>query len=115
MACGKIVERSQATCCRGTRSINFTTVAGWSTPAALTVNLISNFEVFNVVYPNQYTFVTNNSGITITRYVGSSNAVTVPDMLGALPVNVIGIGAFEASSVTSVVLGDNITDIGNVA
>jgi hypothetical protein len=60
----------------------------------------------------QFTYVTNNSTITITGYTGPGGAVTIPDTLDGLPVTCIGSNAFEqATSVTNITISTNVTSI----
>jgi hypothetical protein len=57
-----------------------------------------------------------NPTVTITRYTGSAEAVTVPAEINGLPVVSVGGGAFErCSSIVSVSLPARITAIGNLA
>src|SRR5436309_3024678 len=59
----------------------------------------------------QFTFVTNNGAITITKYIGSGGAVVIPDMTNGYPVVSIGANAFSHSSsnLTSVTIPNSIT------
>ncbi len=68
----------------------------------------------------QFTFVTNNGAITITGYTGASNNVVIPSATNGFPVTSIGNGAFSNgqmiySRLTSFILPDSITNIGNSA
>jgi Leucine Rich Repeat (LRR) protein len=70
----------------------------------------------------QFLFTTNNGTITITAYTGPGGAVTIPSTINGLPVTTIGgyysaqwWGAFESSSLTSVVIPNSVTSIGDSA
>ena len=64
----------------------------------------------------QYTYVTNNSAITITGYTGAGGALTVSNSLNGLPVVSINDAVFQnLSSLTSVTIPSSITHIGQNA
>ena len=64
----------------------------------------------------QFTFVTNNGAITITRYIGSAGAVVIPDTTNGYPVVSIGANAFlYSSNLTSVNIPNSVTSIGDFA
>jgi hypothetical protein len=64
--------------------------------------------------PCAYTI--NNGTITITGYIGSGGAVTIPSMINGLPVTSIESNAFyQCSSVTSVTIPSSVTSIGDDA
>jgi hypothetical protein len=63
----------------------------------------------------QLTFTTNNGTITITGYTGSASDVTIPDTIDGLPVTSIGDGAFYGSYLNIVLIGNNVTNIGDYA
>ena len=63
----------------------------------------------------QFTFTTNNGATTITGYTGSNSLVTIPITLAGLPVVAISDWAFYSSSVTSVLISDGVTNIGDGA
>jgi BspA type Leucine rich repeat region (6 copies) len=74
----------------------------------------------------QFTYTTTNGTITITGYTGSGGAVTIPDTINGLPVTSIAnglvipmgepAGAFsECGSLTSVTVGNGVTNIGDYA
>ena len=42
-----------------------------------------------------FTYITNNGTITITRYIGTGGDVIIPSTISGLPVTTIGIQAFE--------------------
>lgn len=62
--------------------------------------------------PYQFTYVTNNDCITITGYTGPGGPVAIPDTINGIPVTSVGDYAFLNSSFTSVLIPDNITNIG---
>ena len=64
----------------------------------------------------QFTYQTNNGGITITRYTGSDGTVVIPSTINGLPVTCIGNWAFEdSSSMTNVTIPGSVTNIGDYA
>ena len=61
----------------------------------------------------QFTYQTNNGGITITSYRGSDGTVIIPSTTNGLPVTGIGDWAFEdASSMTNVTIPGSVIHIG---
>jgi hypothetical protein len=62
----------------------------------------------------QFTFMTNNGAITITKYTGSGGAVVIPSVTNGFPVTVIAgdKGAFSGAGVTSVAIPNSVTNIG---
>ena len=62
-----------------------------------------------------YTFTTNNGTITITGYLGSGGAVTIPGTINGLPVTSIGAYAFYWANLSSVAIGASVTNIGDCA
>ena len=63
-----------------------------------------------------YNFTTNTDNtLTITQYTGSGGPVTMPTNINGMSVIGIAEDAFESSSVTSVVIGGTVTDIGEGA
>jgi hypothetical protein len=63
----------------------------------------------------QFNYVTNNGAITITHYTGSDSAVIIPDTINDFAVVSIGPGAFYFSSITSVIIPNSVTNIGDSA
>lgn len=67
----------------------------------------------------QYTYTPNAGGITITGYSGSlSGTVAIPGSINGLLVTSIGNGAapvFSSSSLTSVMIPESVTNIGDYA
>jgi len=60
----------------------------------------------------QFNFITNNSGIVITRYTGSGADVAIPSMVNGLPVVGIDVSAMSGcQSVTNVTIPDSVTSI----
>ena len=69
-----------------------------------------------VVEARDYTYYTNNGTITITGYIGSGGAVSIPSMLDDMPVTGIESSAFNSSfRLTSVAIPGSVTRIGNWA
>ena len=60
----------------------------------------------------QFTFVTNNGTITITKYTGSGGTAVIPNTINGLLVTSITNDAFSASAVTSVTIPNSVTNIG---
>jgi hypothetical protein len=64
----------------------------------------------------QFTFTTNNGGLTITGYTGPPWAVIIPSTTNGYPVTSIGQGAFfECTRLTNVNIPDSVTSIGSSA
>jgi hypothetical protein len=64
----------------------------------------------------QFDFTTNNGTITITKYNGTNDVVTVPSTTNGYPVTSVGYIAFDCdcnrSYPTSVIIPDSVTNIG---
>ena len=64
----------------------------------------------------QFTYTTNNGGITITGYTGPGGAVAIPSTTNGLPVTGVGDLAFvDCTNVTSVTAPSSITNMGTCA
>ena len=60
----------------------------------------------------QYSYVTNQSTITITRFDCSADSAIIPSMINGLPVTQIGSGAFVGcDTLTSVTIPNGVTSI----
>ncbi|AKB34208.1 Chitin binding protein [Methanosarcina siciliae HI350] len=65
---------------------------------------------------SDFTYTSDGSSITITKYIGAGGIVLIPAEIEGLPVTTIGASAFRSSSVvTTVTIPDNVTTIGNDA
>jgi hypothetical protein len=65
---------------------------------------------------SQFTYITNNDALTITRYTGLGGDVTIPATINGLPVTSIGNAAFfESISLTSLTIPNSVTNIGAAA
>ncbi len=63
-----------------------------------------------------FNYTTNNGTITITGYIGRSDAVTIPDVINGLPVTGIADYAFPGgASLTSATIPSSVTNIGERA
>jgi hypothetical protein len=64
----------------------------------------------------QFNYTTNNGTITITKYIGSGGAVTIPNTIDGLPVSSIGSYAFAwCYSLSSITIPTSVTSIGDWA
>lgn len=74
-----------------------------------------------VIKPQDYVIATNSvsaknkPSVTIIRYTGSDQVVSIPRTLGGLPVTSIGPRAFYSCGLTKVVIGNRVTCIGTSA
>jgi hypothetical protein len=69
-----------------------------------------------VVQAQDYIYTTNNDGtLTITGYIGSGGAVSIPGTINDLPVSSIADWAFYSTDVTNVTIPDTVTNIGDGA
>jgi Na+-translocating ferredoxin:NAD+ oxidoreductase RnfD subunit len=60
----------------------------------------------------QFTFITNNGAITITKYTGPGGTVVIPSITNGYPVTTIGASAFlTITNVTNVTIPDSISSI----
>jgi hypothetical protein len=65
---------------------------------------------------NQFSYVTNNGTITITKFTGPGGVVVIPDTINGLPVTTLGAAAFYQSyNLTNVTIPDSVTSIGSNA
>ena len=65
--------------------------------------------------PPFWLYTTTHGTITITAYTGPEGAVVIPSTINGLPVTSIGVAFQDCSSVTSVVIPNNVTSIGGQA
>ncbi len=70
--------------------------------------------IWTVLVP--YIYVANNGTITLTSYIGSDSAVTIPSTIGGVPITSIGNEAFyNCTRLTSVAIPNSVTNIGHGA
>ncbi len=60
---------------------------------------------------DDYTCITNNGTITITKYIGAGGDVSIPDTINGLPVVAIGYHAFSCTNVANVTVPVTLTSI----
>src|SRR5208282_48431 len=60
----------------------------------------------------EYVFETNDNLITISRYVGSAEAVVIPDKINGLSIDSIDGAFYHCTNVTRVILPNGVTSIG---
>jgi hypothetical protein len=61
----------------------------------------------------QFTFTTNADGsLNISNFTGFANTLIIPDTTNGIPITSIGLDAFFIASVTNVVMGTNMANIG---
>ena len=66
--------------------------------------------------PADYTYTTSNDEITIAGYTGAGGAITIPSIIGGLPVVAIGYRSFfNQNGLTSATIPSSVTSIGNDA
>jgi len=71
--------------------------------------------VMGAYIPEGYTYTVADGNATITGYLGAGGDITIPTTLGGCPVIAIGDNAFLYGNVTSVIIPDSVTTIGNRA
>ena len=102
----------------GTHVVSFSTVGGnWQTPNNLNLQ-VGAFQGTLFTMPYTYipfNYVTNGTNLTITGYSGTGGVVYLPDAINGLRVTGIAANAFANSSITGIVLPDNITSVGTNA
>ena len=65
---------------------------------------------------SNFTYTSDGSSITITKYVGPDGIVIIPAKIEGLPVTTIGAGAFsDCSGLTTLSIPDSVTTIGDSA
>lgn len=87
-------------------------------PILVILALVVGFST--AVRGQDFTYVTNDGAITVTGYTGPGGAVEIPTAINGLPVTDIENPMFQAGwpsylSITSLVLPDTVTNIGNGA
>lgn len=77
------------------------------------------FEVYGKSEKNEYTYATNENGITLEEYIGSSTEVIIPSQIDGKKVTCIGQYAFgfadNAEEITKVTIPDTVETIDNYA
>jgi hypothetical protein len=91
---------------------------GWERSAGSSGNrfAIANVEVAAFTSSNDFSYLSNNSVITITGYTGTNTAVIIPAAINAMPVTSIGSCAFENQTrLTSVTIPAGVATVGQYA
>lgn len=63
---------------------------------------------------SDFAYTADGGEVTITDYVGTSEHVLIPDTIDGLPVTALGHRAFYEKTVTTVVVPDSVTEIGDL-
>jgi hypothetical protein len=64
---------------------------------------------------SDFTYVTENGGVTITGYTGNEKAVVIPETINGTPVTAVGKSAFTRKKLTGVTFPGTVTVIGEKA
>ncbi|MCR5352712.1 MAG: leucine-rich repeat domain-containing protein, partial [Clostridiales bacterium] len=88
---------------------------GWNSvmPEVYTVHCSDGDLVYDP--ESDFTFSIENGKATITGYNGTDTDIVIPSTLGGYPVTAIGTEAFMESGLTSVVIPEGVTSIGDSA
>jgi hypothetical protein len=79
-------------------------------------NHASRFYRFSAARPGDFDFTVTNGTITLTAYYGGGGDVTIPSVLGGLPVTSIASRAFwENQDVAMLSIPESVTNIGSLA
>lgn len=63
---------------------------------------------------SDFAYTADGGEVTITDYIGTSEHVLIPDTIDGLPVTALGHRAFYEKTVTTVVVPDSVTEIGDL-
>lgn len=63
---------------------------------------------------SDFAYTAADGEVTITEYIGTSEHVLIPDTIDGLPVTALGHRAFYEKTVTTVVVPDSVTEIGDL-
>lgn len=63
---------------------------------------------------SDFAYAADGGEVTITDYIGTSEHVLIPDAIDGLPVTTLGHRAFYEKTVTTVVVPDSVTEIGDL-
>lgn len=63
---------------------------------------------------SDFAYTADGGEVTITEYIGESEHVLIPDTIDGLPVTALGHRAFYEKTVTTVVVPDSVTEIGDL-
>ena len=98
------------------RAIEFTSFPSPDPYVAVNGVLLDDIRFSSSTMQNQFSYVTNNGTITITKFTGPGGVVVIPDTINGLPVTSIGATAFYQSfNLTNVTIPDSVTSIGSNA
>lgn len=85
-----------------------------SKPSAYSISndLLTEYLNFKIDEFKGMTFEVRDNGISITGYTGTEKDIVIPNEVGGVPIIRIGGGAFDKLGLNSVVLPDNLQQIG---
>ncbi|MDR3000836.1 MAG: leucine-rich repeat domain-containing protein [Fibromonadaceae bacterium] len=92
-----------------TKTINLVTIAA----TLLVVALAGCKKEQDAETDFKFEVAADGKSVTITEYVGKKDAVLIPSQLQGLPVMRLGDGAFREKGIASVIIPNNVTEIGS--
>ena len=102
----------------GKGAVNYRTMTNWVLgrsyiTATQVVDLVSGVFQERVYTPtNEFAFTNDGTSVTITGYAGTNAHVSIPPMIGRLPVRTIGNLAFSGNTSLKTILGSSIVRLG---
>ena len=97
-------------------AIQFTSLPNPAPHVAVNGVFLDDIRFSSSPMQNQFSYVTNNGTITITKFTGPGGVVAIPGTINGLPVTSIGAAAFYQSfNLINVTIPDSVTSVGSNA